>query len=63
MKRLLLLITFACLFSGCGAKFGPGEHGWFKIPDGLDFHVGVNNIDTVNNQKGLHLSSQQKERN
>lgn len=49
------LLAVACAFSACGAYIGPKESPYFKVPDGISFSMGVNNIDHVIDRKGLNV--------
>lgn len=56
----LLFFVFAvvvCMaFAGCGLKVGPASDPWISVPDGLSFNVGVNNVDHVDDRKGLNIN-------
>lgn len=50
MKKVMMVIYFAIVLSGCGLKVGP-----VTLPEGFAFSVGVNNIDHVIDRKGLNV--------
>lgn len=56
MKKIIMVILLA-LFSGCGLQVGP-----VKIPDGFQVQFGINNINHVDDRKGLNVHTTKGER-
>lgn len=50
VKKIIVLVVLALTTSGCGMKMGT-----WQLPNGLDFHIGVNGIDHVDNNRGVNV--------
>ena len=49
------MLLAAHVLTGCGlAVGGTKEAPWLKLPDGVSFSMGVNNVDQVLDRKGLN---------
>lgn len=55
MKTLwiVVLVGSLCTLSACGMRLEAWKGGpALDIPQGMDFHIGFNNIDDVDNKRG-----------